>query len=98
VSPRDLVAEIALIPEHRRFGRVTGVMGMLLDAGGLRRRLRVGGQCAGLARDGRRLACEVVGFRAGRAPIEAFPAQAKNEPADLASGGAPLAARLEVPR
>ncbi len=74
MSPCDLVAEIALIPEHRRFGGVTGVMGMLLDAGGLRRRLGVGGQCAGLAQDG------------------------KNEPADLASGGAPLAARLEVPR
>jgi len=74
VSPCDLVAEIALIPEHRRFGGVTGVMGMLLDAGGLRRRLGVGGQCAGLAQDG------------------------KNEPADLASGGAPLATRLEVPR
>lgn len=45
----DLVSEIALMPEHRRFGRITGVMGMMLGASGLPRRLGVGGQCAALA-------------------------------------------------
>ena len=49
MSRPDLVAEIALIPEHRRYGRITGVMGMLLEAGGLPQRLGVGGQCAVLA-------------------------------------------------
>jgi len=63
VSRPDLVAEIALIPEHRRFGRITGVMGMMLEVGGLPHRLGVGGQCTVLAQDGRRLVCEVVGFR-----------------------------------
>ena len=72
VSRPDLVAEIALIPEHRRFGRITGVMGMMLEAGGLPHRLGVGGQCTVLTQDGRRLPCEVVGFRAGRALLMPF--------------------------
>src|SRR6185312_439066 len=72
VSRPDLVADIALIPEHRRFGRITGVMGMMLEAGGLPQRLAVGGHCTVLAHDGRRLACEVVGFRAGRALLMPF--------------------------
>jgi flagellum-specific ATP synthase len=72
VSRPDLVAEIALIPEHRRFGRITGVMGMMLEAGGLPHRLGVGGQCTVQAQDGRRLACEVVGFRAGRGLLMPF--------------------------
>jgi flagellum-specific ATP synthase len=72
VSRPDLVAEIALIPEQRRFGRITGVMGMMLEAGGLPHRLGVGGQCSVLTQDGRRLPCEVVGFRAGRALLMPF--------------------------
>jgi flagellum-specific ATP synthase len=72
VSRPDLVAEIALIPEHRRFGRITGVMGMMLEAGGLPHRLGVGGQCTVQAQDGSRLACEVVGFRAGRGLLMPF--------------------------
>ncbi|HKW53030.1 MAG TPA: flagellar protein export ATPase FliI [Stellaceae bacterium] len=72
MSRPALVAEIALIPEHRRFGRITGVMGMMLEAGGLPHRLGVGGQCSVLTQDGRRLPCEVVGFRAGRALLMPF--------------------------
>jgi len=72
VSPLDPVAEIAFIPELRRFGRITGVMGMLLEAGGLPQRVGVGGRCTVLAQDGRRLPCEVVGFRAGRALLMPF--------------------------
>lgn len=88
MSPPDLVADIALIPNHRRFGRVTGVMGTLLEVGGLPRHLAVGGQCRVLAQGGRRLACEVVGFRAGRALLMPFGdvggigLGAKVEPAD----------------
>lgn len=39
MSRPDLVAEIALIPEDRRFGRIIGVIG-----GGLPRRRGAGGQ------------------------------------------------------
>jgi len=68
----DLLADLALIPDHRRFGRVVGVLGMLLEVGGLPERLAVGGHCAVLAQDGRRVTCEVVGFRAGRALLMPF--------------------------
>jgi hypothetical protein len=46
VSRPDLVSEIALMPERRRFRRITGVMGMPLGASGLPHRLGMGGQCA----------------------------------------------------
>ena len=72
VSPDNLLDEISNIPDYRRFGRVSGVMGMLLEVGGLPRQLTVGGHCQVLGRDGRPLACEVVGFRAGKALLLPF--------------------------
>lgn len=84
----DPVAEIAVIPQLRRFGRITGVIGMLLEAGGPPQRLGVGGRCTVLARDGRRLPCEVVGFRARRALLMPF--------GDV--GGAALGSKVEAIR
>src|SRR4051794_13818556 len=64
---KRLSAEVAALPEHRRYGRVAAVMGMLVELGGVPQTLAVGGRCDILARDGRRLPCEVIGFRGGRA-------------------------------
>jgi flagellum-specific ATP synthase len=61
------MAEFARIPEHRRYGRVASVMGMLVEIAGVPETLTVGGRCDIVGRDGRRLACEVIGFRDGRA-------------------------------
>jgi flagellum-specific ATP synthase len=72
VHRSDLVDDIDFIPEYRRFGRVAGVMGLLLEVGGLPRRLAVGDRCVVLAQNGRRLICEVVGFRAGRVLVMPF--------------------------
>jgi flagellum-specific ATP synthase len=72
VHRSDFVDDIALIPEYRRFGRVTGAMGLLLEVGGLPRRLAIGGRCAVLAQNGQRLICEVVGFRAERVLLMPF--------------------------
>lgn len=72
MSLSDLLDELSLMPEHRRFGRVAGVMGMLLEVGGLPRHLTIGGHCSVLTQDGRRVTCEVVGFRAGRALLMPF--------------------------
>jgi flagellum-specific ATP synthase len=72
LSLPDLIDELSLIPEIRRFGRVTGVMGMLLEVGGLPQRLAIGGHCQVAGQQGRRLTCEVVGFRAGRALLMPF--------------------------
>jgi flagellum-specific ATP synthase len=63
----QLLHEIEQIPAERRYGRVTSVLGMLLEIGGVPQSLAVGGRCDIVARDGRRLPCEIVGFRGGRA-------------------------------
>ncbi len=44
MSPLDPVAKIAFIPELRRFGRITSVVSMLLEADGLPQRVGVGGR------------------------------------------------------
>ncbi len=72
MSLADLRDEVALIPPYRRFGRVAGILGMLVEVGGLPQSLAIGGHCAVLGQAGRRLTCEVVGFRAGRALLMPF--------------------------
>ncbi len=72
MSLPDLVDDIALIPDYRRFGRVAGVSGMLIEVGGLSQRLTIGGHCTVVAQEGRRLTCEVVGFRHNRALLMPF--------------------------
>jgi flagellum-specific ATP synthase len=62
-----LIEEIASLNPVRRFGRVTAVLGLLAEVGGIERELAVGGRCLIEARDGRLVPCEVVGFRQGRA-------------------------------
>jgi len=68
----ELIQDIEAIPGWRRFGRVAGVMGMLLEVGGLPQKLAIGGHCRVQRADGRPLTCEVVGFRAGRALLMPF--------------------------
>jgi flagellum-specific ATP synthase len=68
----QLVDELADIPEYRRYGRVVGVSGMLLEVGGVPRALAIGGRCDVYAQEGRRVPCEVVGFRGGRALLMPF--------------------------
>lgn len=87
----QLIDQVAELPEYRRYGRVTGVSGMLLDVGGVPRELAIGGRCEVLARDGRRVACEVVGFRDGRAllmPFSALDGIGLGCKAELVSGAA----------
>jgi len=62
----SVAEEIDALPAVRRYGRVTGVQGMLLEVGGMPREVAVGGRAEVLAQ-GRRIACEVVGFRTGHA-------------------------------
>jgi flagellum-specific ATP synthase len=68
----SLVSDLAQIPEQRRYGRVTAVLGMLLEIGGVPESLAVGGRCEIVGRYGRRLPCEVVGFRNSRALLMPF--------------------------
>jgi flagellum-specific ATP synthase len=62
----QIAEDIAVFPEYRRYGRVTGVNGMLVELGGLPRETAVGSRCDILTQSGRRLIGEVVGFRGGK--------------------------------
>jgi flagellum-specific ATP synthase len=68
----QLIDELGDLAEHRRYGRVTGVSGMLLEVGGVPRALAIGSRCDILAQDNRCVPCEVVGFRGGRALLMPF--------------------------
>ena len=51
---------------HQYYGRVTAILGMLIEIGGIARNLSIGGRCIVLSTSGEAVPCEVVGFRAGR--------------------------------
>jgi flagellum-specific ATP synthase len=72
VSFSDLLSDVAQIPDSHRYGRVTAVLGMLLELGGVPETLAVGGRCEIVGRFGNRLPCEVIGFRKGRALLMPF--------------------------
>lgn len=60
------------IPEHRLYGRVTAVEGMLIEVGGIQRRLMAGDRCLIQRRQNDDLRCEVVGFLESRAMLVLF--------------------------
>ncbi|MDF1793702.1 MAG: flagellar protein export ATPase FliI [Thalassobaculaceae bacterium] len=64
---KHLASDIEKIPEFRLYGRVTAVLGMMVEIGGVERALSIGDRCFVQARGGRLVACEVVGFRDSRA-------------------------------
>ena len=71
---RNLLSDIDRVSNFQVFGRVAAVQGMLIEAGGVQGTISVGDRCHVVARDGRRVACEVVGFRNGRALLMPFSA------------------------
>ena len=64
--------DLEQIPEYRLYGRVTAVLGLLVEVGGIERRVSIGSRCDVFGRDGRRVPCEVIGFRGGRALLMPF--------------------------
>ena len=68
----SLLTNLTQIPEYHLYGRVTAVLGMLVEVGGVQRRLSIGDRCRVAARGGHALACEVVGFRDDRAILMPF--------------------------
>jgi flagellum-specific ATP synthase len=68
---KSLLSDLERVPSVRYFGKVEAVQGLLVEASGLRHALSVGDRCQIIARD-RKLVCEAVGFRDGRALIMPF--------------------------
>jgi flagellum-specific ATP synthase len=58
---------IRRLAPHLYFGRVSAVMGLMIEIGGIAQVLSVGSRCVVTARSGSQLLCEVVGFRGSRA-------------------------------
>ena len=69
---KRLLDRIEELPDYSYFGRVTAVSGMMVEIGGVERRLTVGGRCRVESGRGRDVLCEVVGFRNGRALLLPF--------------------------
>lgn len=68
----SLLTDLTQIPEYHLYGRVTAVLGMLVEVGGVQRRLSIGDRCRIAARGRQHLACEVVGFRDDHAILMPF--------------------------
>ncbi|TVR82768.1 MAG: flagellar protein export ATPase FliI [Rhodospirillales bacterium] len=66
MSIETLVQEIAGLPEVIVHGRVTSVIGLLVEADGLEGTLAVGDRCRLVARNGPPIPAEVIGVRDGR--------------------------------
>ena len=71
-SVASLLDDISQIPEHKLFGRVSSVLGLQVEIGGVERKLSIGGRCLIEGRDGSRVPCEAVGFRQGKAQVMPF--------------------------
>jgi flagellum-specific ATP synthase len=68
----NLLDDLTQIPEYRYYGRVTSVLGLLVEVSGVERSLSIGSRCHVLAASGRRLTCEVIGFRNKRSILMPF--------------------------
>jgi flagellum-specific ATP synthase len=71
-EPDRLITDIEAVAPHLIFGRVTGVQGLLVEVAGIERHLSVGARCHVIARGERKVLCEVVGFRDGKALLLPF--------------------------
>ena len=70
----DLAAEIDKLPDYSVIGRVTSVLGMMVEVGGVERALSIGDRVLLTSRRNERVVCEIVGFREGRALAMPFSA------------------------
>jgi flagellum-specific ATP synthase len=62
-----LISDIDRLPDHYLHGRITGVLGMMAEIGGVQRALSVGDRVTIFGRGERRIPAEIVGFRSERA-------------------------------
>ncbi len=72
IAVARLIEELDQLPTYQHYGRVAGVLGLMVEVAGLERALAIGGRCHLVARDGRKVLAEVIGFRQGRALLLAF--------------------------
>ncbi|MDX2222903.1 MAG: flagellar protein export ATPase FliI, partial [Rhodospirillaceae bacterium] len=72
VNISSIINDLNRLPTHHLFGSVSAVQGLSIEVAGIQNNLSIGDRCTIHARDGRKVACEVVGFREGRAVVMPF--------------------------
>lgn len=72
VLVNNIVNEVGRQPDYQVYGQVTAIVGLLVEIGGVQGGLSIGDHCRLIGRDDRRVICEVVGFRDGRALVMPF--------------------------
>lgn len=60
------------VPDHHVYGRVTEILGMLVQVGGIERDVSLGGRCHLIGKNKIEIPCEVVGFRNNQALLMPF--------------------------
>ncbi|MDD9901821.1 MAG: flagellar protein export ATPase FliI [Alphaproteobacteria bacterium] len=68
----NLSGNLSDISDVRLFGRVTKILGMLVEVGGVERELSIGDRCNLVPRGAEPVPCEVVGFRESHALVMPF--------------------------
>ncbi len=63
----NLISNLGRMADHVLHGRVVGVLGMMVEIGGVQRALSVGDRVTIIARGDRRVPAEIVGFKGERA-------------------------------
>ena len=66
---RALLKDIEGIPTLTRFGRVARIEGLAVEVTGAQGAVSLGGQCRITIGNNKKIPCEVVGFRDGRALV-----------------------------
>lgn len=72
IAVGNLIEQLDQIPETQQYGRVAGILGLLVEVAGLDHLLSIGSRCNLVARDGRRVISEVIGMRQGRSLVMPF--------------------------
>ncbi len=62
-----LISEINRKPTYQLFGRVTGILGLLVEISGTGHMLSIGSRVSIKARNGQYVKCEIIGFKEGKA-------------------------------
>ncbi len=68
----QIEAAISTLPDKEIYGKVTKVLGLLVEIAGFTNNLSIGSMVHLRAHDGRNIPCEVVGFRDGHALLMPF--------------------------
>src|ERR1700742_308698 len=64
-----LIQDIEAVPALTRFGRVARIEGLCVEVTGAQGAVSLGGQCSVTIGNNKKIPCEVVGFRDGRALV-----------------------------